>query len=56
MQCLKTSRDLIGLGIKTLSVLLPDIHYINPGSDTVIFDQFFADFEVGTACSKALVV
>lgn len=56
MQCLKINRDLIGLGIKTLNVLLSDIIYINTGSDTGIFDQFFADFEVGTACSNALVV
>lgn len=56
MQCLKKNGDLIGLRIKTLSVLLSDINYINTGSDTLIFHQFFTDLEVGTACSNALVV
>lgn len=38
---LKTNKDLIGIGIKTSSVLLSDINYINAGSDSSIFYQFF---------------
>lgn len=36
VQYLKKNRDLIGLRVRILSVLLSDIKYINAGSNTLI--------------------